>query len=166
MVGGAVGDVAGDIFGADIGFDADLSFKALTFQGISAFTMMFGLIGLAIMSADYNSTLALIGGSISGGTSMWIVAKVFQGFTKLQSVGNVRMDEAIGSRGTVYLKIPASGTGQVSVTFQGNERTLEAVSNCEIEIATVTYITVVDRIRSTLVVEPLTGMKARVDESE
>ena len=66
MIGGAVGDVAGDMFGADIGLDADLSFKALTFQGISAFTMMFGLIGLAIMSSNNNSTLALLGGSVSG----------------------------------------------------------------------------------------------------
>ena len=167
MIGGAVGDVAGDMFGADIGLDADLSFKALTFQGISAFTMMFGLIGLAIMSSNNNSTLALLGGSVSGGGSMWLVAKVFQGFTKLQSAGNMRMDEAIGARGTVYLKIPSSGTGQVSVTFQGNERTLEAVSNGDEEIQTGTYITVVDRIGTTLVVEPLTGMKARdSDESE
>jgi len=167
MVGGAVGDVAGDMFGADIGLDADLSFKALTFQGISAFTMMFGLIGLAIMSANGNTTLALLGGSMSGGFSMWLVAKVFQGFIRLQSSGNVRMDEAIGARGTVYLKIPVSGTGQVSVTFQGNERTLEATSNGDMEILTGTYITVVDRIGTTLIVEPLTGMKARSsDESE
>ena len=76
MIGGVAGDVAGDIFGADVGFDADLSFKALTFQGISAFTMMFGLIGLAIMSSNNNSTLALLGGSFSGGASMWLVAKV------------------------------------------------------------------------------------------
>ena len=77
------------------------------------------------------------------------------------------MDESIGARGTVYLKIPSSGTGQVSVTFQGNERTLEAVSNGDVEIQTGTYITVVDRIGSTLVVEPLSGMKARdSDESE
>ena len=166
MIGGAVGDVAGDMFGADIGLDADLSFKAFDIPRISAFTMMFGLIGLAIMSSNNNSTLALLGGSVSGGGSMWLVAKVFQGFTKLQSAGNMRMDESIGARGTVYLKIPSSGTGQVSSHSKGMN-VLEAVSNGDVEIQTGTYITVVDRIGSTLVVEPLTGMKARdSDESE
>tara|TARA_B100000902_G_scaffold396394_1_gene457266 strand:- start:406 stop:1020 length:615 start_codon:yes stop_codon:yes gene_type:complete len=167
MVGGVAGDIAGDIFGADVGFDADLSFKALTFQGISAFTMMFGLIGLAILRADYDVMLALLGGSLAGGFSMYVTAKLFQGFKALESEGTMNIDSAIGSRGTVYLRIPATGTGQVQVTFKGTERTLDAMSNGEQEISTGTFISVVDRMGSILVVEPLTGMKARVtDESE
>lgn len=167
MIGGVAGDVAGDIFGADVGFDADLSFKALTFQGISAFTMMFGLIGLAIMRADHNASLALLGGAAAGTFSMYCVAKLFQGIGMLESEGTMKIDRAIGARGTVYLRIPATGTGQVQVTFQGSERTLDAISNGELEIATGTYISVVDTMGSVLVVEPLTGMKARdSDESE
>jgi len=167
MIGGVAGDVAGDIFGADVGFDADLSFKALTFQGISAFTMMFGLIGLAIMRADYDVMLAILGGSVAGGLSMYATAKLFQGFKALESDGTMQMDSAIGARGTVYLRIPSSGTGQVQVTVQGSERTLDAMSNGEVEISTGTFITVVDRMGSVLVVEPLTGLKARNnDESE
>jgi len=167
MIGGVAGDIAGDIFGADVGFDADLSFKALTFQGISAFTMMFGLIGLAIMQANYDVTLAILGGAAAGGLSMYAVAKLFQGFLMLESEGTMKIDEAIGARGTVYLRIPTTGTGQVQVTFQGTERTLDAISNGEVEIGTGTYITVVDRVGTVLVVEPLTGMKARdPDESE
>ena len=167
MIGGLAGDIAGDIFGADVGFDADLSFKALTFQGISAFTMMFGLIGLAIMQANYDVTLAILGGAAAGGLSMYAVAKLFQGFLMLESEGTMKIDEAIGARGTVYLRIPTTGTGQVQVTFQGTERTLDAISNGEVEIGTGTYITVVDRVGTVLVVEPLTGMKARdPDESE
>ncbi len=167
MVGGVAGDVAGDIFGADVGFDADLSFKALTFQGISAFAMMFGLIGLAILRADYDVMLALLGGSLAGGFSMYSTAKLFQGFKALESEGTMQMSKSIGARGTVYLRIPSSGTGQVQVTFQGSERTLDAISNGDVEIPTGTYISVVDTMGSVLVVEPLTGMKARDnDESE
>ena len=41
------------------------------------------------------------------------------------------------------------------------------MSNGDVEISTGTFITVVDRMGSVLVVEPLTGMKARDnDESE
>ena len=85
----------------------------------------------------------------------------------LESEGTMKIDRAIGARGTVYLRIPPTGTGQVQVTFQGSERTLDAISNGELEIATGTYISVVDTMGSVLVVEPLTGMKARdSDESE
>ncbi|HJM66050.1 MAG TPA: NfeD family protein [Candidatus Thalassarchaeaceae archaeon] len=167
MIGGVAGDVAGDIFGADVGFDADLSFKALTFQGISAFTMMFGLIGLAILRANHDAIIAIFGGSAAGGLSMYAVAKLFEAFLKLESEGTMKINQAIGARGTVYLRIPSTGTGQVQVTVQGTERTLDAISNGEVEIATGTYITVVDSMGSVLVVEPLTGMKARDnDESE
>ena len=43
MVGGAASDLFDSAFDIQIG-DTDLSFKALTFQGLSAFLMMFGLI--------------------------------------------------------------------------------------------------------------------------
>ena len=111
--------------------------------------------------------LALLGGSLAGGLSMYATAKLFQGFKALESEGTMKIDAAIGARGTVYLRIPSSGTGQVQVTFQGTEQTLDAMSNGDVEISTGTFITVVDRMGSVLVVEPLTGMKARDnDESE
>ena len=42
MLGGVMGGLGEAVFGADIGMDADLSFKALTFQGIAAFRIFFG----------------------------------------------------------------------------------------------------------------------------
>ena len=153
MVGGAVADIGGDVFGADIGLDTDLSFKALTFQGISAFTMMFGLIGLAIMRSTDNTAYAIIGGTISGGASMWVIGKLFEGFMMLQAEGNIRIEESMGSRGKVYLRIPEGGTGQVQVTFQGQLRTMDATSLDGVKIDTGEFIEVVEVIAGTLVVK-------------
>lgn len=161
MVGGAVADIGGDVFGADIGLDTDLSFKALTFQGISAFTMMFGLIGLAIVRSTDNTAFAIVGGTISGGLSMWVIGKLFEGFMMLQVEGNLSLDEAVGSRGTVYMRISQGGTGQVQVTIQDQLRTLDAISEDGEEIKTGSYIEVVGVIAGTMQVRPLTGREAK-----
>jgi membrane protein implicated in regulation of membrane protease activity len=170
MVGGAVADIGGEIFGADIGLDTDLSFKALTFQGISAFTMMFGLIGLAIMRSTDNTAYAIIGGTISGTASMWVIGKLFEGFMMLQAEGTVRIEESIGARGKVYLRIPKGGTGQVQVTFQGQMRTMDATSEGGVKIDTGEFIEVVDIIAGTLLVKRYSSSsevpKARDAEEE
>lgn len=127
MIGGAVGDMAQGLFEVEIG-DTDLSFKALTFQGISAFFMMFGLIGLWVVQSDAGDSIAVIAGLASGGVSMWIIGKLFEGFKQLEETSTVNINNAIGSTGEVYLRIPESGKGQVQVTFQGQLRTYDAIS--------------------------------------
>jgi len=128
MIGGAVGDMAQGLFEVEVG-DTDLSFKALTFQGISAFFMMFGLIGLWLTQSNAGDAIAVIAGLVSGGVSMWLIGKLFEGFKQLEETSTVDINKAIGSTGEVYLRIPSSGKGQVQVTFQGQLRTYDAVSS-------------------------------------
>ena len=128
MIGGAVGDMAQGLFDVEMG-DTDLSFKALTFQGISAFFMMFGLIGLWLVESDVGDSIAVVAGLASGGVSMWVIGKLFEGFKQLEETSTVDINKAIGSSGEVYLRIPESGKGQVQVTFQGQLRTYDAVSS-------------------------------------
>ena len=128
MIGGAVGDMAQGLFEVEMG-DTDLSFKALTFQGISAFFMMFGLIGLWLVESDVGDSIAVVAGLASGGVSMWVIGKLFEGFKQLEETSTVDINKAIGSSGEVYLRIPESGKGQVQVTFQGQLRTYDAVSS-------------------------------------
>ena len=49
MIGGIATDVFDGLFGIDVDMGADASFKALTFQGIMAFLMFFGLGGLWVL---------------------------------------------------------------------------------------------------------------------
>jgi len=149
MVGGAASDLFDGLFDIQIG-DTDLSFKALTFQGLSAFLMMFGLIGLMISEMNAPQALSILGGLGAGGFSMWLVSKLFDTFKDLEQDQTMNLDNATGSTGTVYLRIPAAGEGQIQITFQGAMRTMDAISADGVEIPTGTLIQVVDNVADTL----------------
>jgi len=149
MVGGAASDIFDGLFDIQIG-DTDLSFKALTFQGLSAFLMMFGLVGLMISEMGAAQVLAIIGGLTAGGFSMWTVGKLFDMFKQLEQDQTMDLSNANGSTGTVYLRIPASGEGQIQITFQGAMRTMDAISIDGVEIPTGTLIQVIDNVADTL----------------
>jgi len=149
MVGGAASDLFDGLFDIQIG-DTDLSFKALTFQGLSAFLMMFGLIGLMISEMDAPQALSILGGLGAGGVSMWTVSKLFDTFKEFEQSGTMDLENANGATGTVYLRIPASGQGQIQITFQGAMRTMDAISIDGVEIPTGALIQVVDNVADTL----------------
>jgi hypothetical protein len=47
-------------------------------------------------------------------------AKLFQFAIGLQSSGTLATADAVGSSGTVYLKIPKGGTGRVNINFKNH----------------------------------------------
>ena len=156
------GDIDGvDADGIDSDFDAevgdtDFSFKLLSLQGITAFFMMFGLSGLALLSSNVSDFLSAIGSSAIGLFSVWMLSLVFTFFIRLQSDGTLRSQNAIGQTGTVYLQIPKGGTGQVQVSVQGGLKIYDAKSAANQAIATGESIQVVDTIgESILIVEKL-----------
>jgi len=67
---------------------------------------------------------------------MWLVAKGFALMRNLQSVGNMRISDAIGEEGTVYLTIPAEGIGKIQITISGRLMVMDAVSQNKVEIKT------------------------------
>ncbi len=153
MVGGIATDVFDGLFGIDVDVGTDASFKALTFQGIMAFFMFFGLAGLYTLKSDGSNTIAILAGGIAGGISMLGTGKLFELFVTLQQDGTTTLDEAIGSKGQVYLRIPHDGVGQVSVEVNGTLRTYNAKSHDETEIATDDFIEVTEVIGEVLVVK-------------
>jgi len=163
MVGGVVGDIGEGLFDIQIG-DTDLSFKALTFQGLSAFLMMFGLIGLMISEMDAGKTLSILGGLGAGLASMWMVAKLFDTFKQLESEGNFDINNAVGESGIVYLRIPAEGTGQVQITIQGAMRTMDAISAEGVRLPTNTFIEVVGIVAGVLEVRKIKRSKMSGEE--
>ena len=113
-------------------------------QNISAFLMMFGLIGLAMMkSSGFGAIPAVIAGFVGGVFMAWILTKVTRSLMKLTSSGNKVITTSIGKTGTVYLTIPANGTGQVQVEVSGSLETRDAVSADNEEIKSGTEIQVV-----------------------
>ena len=155
MIGGIAADVFDGVFGTDFdAMGADASFKALTFQGIMAFMMFFGLGGLYVLESNSDQTsLAIVVGSLSGFGSMYGTGKLFQLFVSLQSDGTIDMDDSIGSTGTIYLRIPVDGTGQIQVETAGALRTYNAKSEDGQPIATGDFAEVIGVVSSTLIVK-------------
>ena len=67
MIGGIATDIFDGLFGIDVDMGADASFKALTFQGIMAFLMFFGLAGLYVTKSGGGPSPAILAGAIAGG---------------------------------------------------------------------------------------------------
>ncbi len=136
--------------------DADVSFKLLTMQGLTAFFMMFGLVGFVLLrESKVSNGLAITGAIVAGLASVWLIGKIFSSFKKLQSSGTIDNIRAIGEEGTVYLTIHAGGTGKVQVTVKGHLREFDAVSKANEDIKTGSRIRVIDINGRILVVEKI-----------
>lgn len=154
------GDLDADL-DTDLDADADFghsetltSFKLLTIQGLTAFFMMFGLVGLALYHANLAVGLTILGGTAAGLFTVWVISVLFSQMKLLQSEGTIDIKNAIGQTGSVYLAIAEGGSGQVQVTVQGALKIFNAAARNKKPIATGEKVTVVDVVGSdTLIVE-------------
>lgn len=121
-------DISLDADHTDSFADSDFSFKLLSMQGLTAFFMMFGLVGLALLKAKIAVAITMFGGGVAGSFAVWVISLIFVQMKRLQSDGTLNIQNAIGQSGSVYLIIPTKGTGQVQVTVQGALRIFDAIS--------------------------------------
>lgn len=154
FTGGASGDVNPDIAFDSHHVDSDVGFRFLSLHGFSSFLMMFGLVGLALYRQSRSGLPLSVGGAVIAGLlSVWVIGRLFQWAAGLQVSGNLQTADAIGSTGTVYLTIPANGTGRVNINFRNHLREFDAVEKTGTEIPTGTPIRVVKVSANVLVVE-------------
>lgn len=143
LIGGDLGSDGGDV-PVDTGdvdvsvehADADVSFKLLSVQGLTSFFMMFGLVGLALLKANLHVLITILGGAIAGLITVGTTGVIFSQMKRLQTEGTIKIQNTVGSEGTVYLTIPKNGTGQVQVIVQGSLKIFDAVSSNKNQIAT------------------------------
>jgi membrane protein implicated in regulation of membrane protease activity len=137
--------------------DPDAAFKLLSIHGLTAFFMMFGLVGLALSRDNHASNALVIGGGLAAGLfTSWLIGKVFVGMKKLQSDGTLRIENAVGCEGSVYLTIRAGHSGQVRISIQDRLRHVDAISEDGAEIPTGERVAVVSvRNNNTLVVKKI-----------
>jgi len=123
-------------FDADVG-DTDYSFKLISFQGLTAFFAMFGLVGLAMLKqSGLSPAHSVMGGLAAGVATVWVMKKIFEMAMTLQSSGNIKLKNAIGAEGTVYLTIHAGDTGKVRINIQNHLKVLNAKCGSDEEIKT------------------------------
>ncbi|MCL1894589.1 MAG: hypothetical protein FWG02_10250 [Holophagaceae bacterium] len=155
VFGFAGGDLDGDVGDVESHHTSADGFKIISIHGLSAFLMMFGLVGFALRRENHTSVfVSVLLGTTAGVFSVWIIARLFRVAIKLQSVGNLDINKAIGCPGMVYLQIPKSGEGRVVVNIGGRQREIDAVAVDGEEIVTGTPIVVVTINESIAVVEP------------
>ena len=110
-------------------FDAD-GLKLFTMRGVLAFFMMSGWVGFIGMRADINPVISLLIAVAAGGATFYGIARLMQVLMGLHHDGTLKMSNAIGQTGTVYIKIPGAekGVGKVSVTVQERFCEFDAVT--------------------------------------
>ncbi len=125
--------------------EAYLSFKILSFQGLTAFFMMFGLVGLAMMKQTEQGALpSLFLATLAGLGTVWIISLIFREAGALQCCGNINLRNAVGLEGEIYLTIPPADIGKVRLTIQERLRIYDAVAADKTEIKTGQRIRIVD----------------------
>lgn len=149
---GADGDaLSGDALSGDAGgqvhTSADASFKVLSLQGLTAFVMMFGLVGLAMRRENgLGPGVALLGAVCAGSVAAWVIAQIFRFFAGLQSSGTLDLKRAVGVTGQVYLTILRDKPGKVQIAVNGRMLTLDATTAADKPLPTGTTVRVVSVI--------------------
>ena len=122
-------DAPDDVHDAGHSSDADASFRVLSLLGITAFLMMFGLAGRAMLGSRPDSApLAVAVALLAGGGCLWLMAALFRGMRKMQSDGTTNLANAVGQEGSVYLSIPPPDAGKIQVAFQNRLAVVDARS--------------------------------------
>ncbi|MDE3743056.1 hypothetical protein [Maribacter polysaccharolyticus] len=132
FLGGDVDDMSGDV-DVEIEGDTGISFQFLSFKNLMGFFTIFGWVGISCLESGYSKSLTVIISVICGLLMMLAMASLFYYLSKLQSSGTLKMKNALGQIGEVYLTIGAnrSKIGKVSISVQGTLRELDALTEEE-----------------------------------
>lgn len=146
----------GDVSDSDVdtNIDAHISdgdsipFQFLSLKNIVAFFAVFGWSGIGFINAGMAAWLVILLALICGFLMMLLMATLFFLMSKLAENGTLKMKNAVGKLGEVYLVIPAnrSGMGKVQLNVQGSLRTLDAITDDLEKIPTSSIIQVLDVI--------------------
>jgi hypothetical protein len=97
------------------GADTIASFRLLSIRSATAFGLLFGWAGVLYMRQDppLRSEFVILYSILWGAAGMVVVSLLFYFLMRMTETGTQRLATALGQRGTVYMDIPAGGTGQI-----------------------------------------------------
>jgi membrane protein implicated in regulation of membrane protease activity len=110
--------------------DAGIEFQFITLKNLIAFFTIFGWTGIACLAGGMGIPLTIVISFAAGLLMMVIMAGIIYLMGKLSDDGTLKIKNAIGKSGVVYLPIPPGrqGTGQVQIKVQGLQ-TLDAMTD-------------------------------------
>lgn len=139
--------------------DGGVGFQFFTFKNVVAFFTIFGWTGVTCLDNGFSSSTSLIIATIAGLIMMVLTSLLFLWINSLAESGTLKIKNAIGNIGEVYLPIGAkrSKIGKISIKVQGGLKELEALTDDDETLTTGTVIKVLDVISAELLlVERLT----------
>lgn len=141
--GDADTDVNTDV-DADIADGDSIPFQFISLKNIVAFFTVFGWSGIGFINLGFDPLNVIVFATICGLLMMFLMATLFYFMSKLAESGTLKMQNAIGRLGEVYLVIPAKrgGIGKVQLNVQGSVRTLDAITDDQETIPTSSIIVV------------------------
>lgn len=142
----------------DGGLQTDSGLRLFTVRGLVAFFAVGGWSGIAAIQLGASHLLALIIALVMGIAALFVVALFFKLVLKLQYNGTLRLSNAVGQTGEVYLTVPANaqGSGKVNVIVQEQLIEASAVSYGDRPLRFGEKVKVTGKVgEDTLVVEPL-----------
>lgn len=150
-------DIDGEIDGEMAG---DSGLRLFTVRGMVAFFSVGGWAGISAIRLGASHLTAVLIALVMGIVALFLVALFFKWIPRIQHNGTMRLSNAVGSTGEVYITIPAKGegSGKVNVIVQGQLSELTAVSYTERALRYGEKVRVTGTIGdNTLVVEPLSS---------
>jgi len=149
------GDMDGDMEADMSELEADdggVGFQFFTLKNVVAFFTIFGWTGVTCLDNGISSGTTLVISIIAGILMMFATSALFFWINSLAESGTLKIKNAIGQIGEVYLPIGAnrSKIGKVSIKVQGSLRELEAITDEEEDLKTSTVVEVVEIISAEL----------------
>lgn len=148
------GDVPDDTPDAEVESDTGIAFQFFTLKNLVAFFSIFGWTGIACIDSGLSETTALIIALAAGLIMMTVMASIFYFLGKANADGTLKMKNALGGVGEVYLTIKSKrgGIGKVQIKIQGSLRTLDAMTDDDQDIPTGKIITVKQVVNDSILV--------------
>jgi hypothetical protein len=106
-------------------------FGVLTLRTITSALSFFGLTGLAMNASGVEQLPGLAVASGAGVAALYLVHWMMRSLSHLRAEGTVRIRDAVGAVGSVYIRIPGgnAGPGKVQVMLQGRTVELTAMTD-------------------------------------
>ena len=147
-------DIVDDLPDGDVGHHSSTwLFSIISFKTVVAALAFFGIGGMAARTGGIDRIPTLFIALICGGAAMVLVHFLMRSLYKLNEDGNLRVERAVGSRGTVYVPIPGgkAGAGKVQLKLQNRIAELHAMTAEQNKLPTGARVVVVGIISSNTV---------------
>lgn len=132
--------------------DGGIGFQFFTLKNVVAFFTIFGWTGIVCIDNQLSNLITLLISSIAGLIMMVLTSLLFLWMSKLTHSGTLKIKNAVGVVGEVYLPIGAnrSKIGKIQINVQGSLRELDAITDAEEDLKTTTIVKVVEVVSAEL----------------